>query len=167
MFTGEGDSSLTRSIGLWNDQPYATIRCNEFTDINTVAQAACNPWIAQVPVRGTDGLQFQPDLNEDDKISVFNPEIQRTLTYSFKSRNYDYDGLTTLIFECDGSTFLNYTANWENTVYNIQIDGTSNLTTITGSPAFASKGNFYMMPQIVADSLPLVVDQSGAPIVPN
>ena len=36
MFTGEGDSELTRSIGLWNDLPYATIRCQTYTDINTV-----------------------------------------------------------------------------------------------------------------------------------
>ena len=63
-----------------------------------------------------------------------------------------------MIFETDSSAFMNYTGRWENTIYNINIDGTSNLTTITGSPAFASKGNFYMLSPVVADSIPVVLD---------
>lgn len=118
-------------------------------------------------MKGTDGLQFQPDLSTHDTLSVFNAEIQRTLTYKYKTSTNDYPGLTTYVFETDQCFFQNSTAQAANLVYNINIDGTTNLTTITGTPAFASKGNFYMISSLVADSIPAVLDQSGNPVVPD
>jgi len=45
-----------------------------------------------------------------------------------------------------------------NSIYNVYIDGTANITTITNSPAFATLGNFYQISSEVKDSIPLVVD---------
>lgn len=99
-----------------------------------------------MPVSGTDGLQFQPNLQEEDTLNVFNADLQRTLNYSFKESNEDtYKGLDVLIYYSDFSQFLNMTAQPSNSVYNVYIDGTQNITTITNSPAFASKGNFYQI----------------------
>ena len=85
FFTGEGDATLTRQLGLWQGLEYATIKCNEYTDISNVKQSTCNPWAEQVPVSGTDGLQFQPNLSESDTLSVFNADLQRTVKYTYQT----------------------------------------------------------------------------------
>ena len=58
FFTGEGDSSFTRQLATWQDLTYATIKCNVYTDISNIKQSTCNPWTQEVPISGTDGLQF-------------------------------------------------------------------------------------------------------------
>jgi len=139
MFTGDGDPSLTRNIGLWNNQTYATTRCYVYNSVTTTKQTACNPWAEQIPITGTDGLQFSPNLDKNSVLSVFNADIMRTLNYTYNSTSHDFKGYTTLIFETDSSAFENSTAN---AIFNVNISGTANLTSITGSPAFAAKGNY-------------------------
>jgi len=34
IFTGEDNPEMTRSIAVWNNLPYANVRCNEYIDIN-------------------------------------------------------------------------------------------------------------------------------------
>ena len=57
------------------------------------------------------------------------------------------------------------TANSANAVYNTYIDGTANITTITNSPAFASKGNYFGISAEVNLSLPQIFDQNNNPVV--
>ena len=79
----------------------------------------------------------------------------RTLNYTYTKMNHDYKGYNTLIFETDFSAFTNSS---DNEIYNVNIWGTTNLTTLSGSPAFASKTNYYEISSLVSGSLPVIVD---------
>lgn len=52
-------------------------------------------------------------------------------------------------------------------MFNIYVDGTTNLTGTMRAPAFASKGHFLDISPLVSDSIPYIVDAAGSPVLPN
>lgn len=46
-----------------------------------------NPWVLGVALNGTDGLQFAPEMDEDDvgSVSVFSSDLSRNLNFIFTS----------------------------------------------------------------------------------
>lgn len=80
MFTGQNNEpGMIRELATWNNHEYATIDCNEYTTINDIASSSCNPWASEVPVEGTDGFQFQPNLDKNSELKKWVPELMRTI----------------------------------------------------------------------------------------
>lgn len=62
----------------------------------------------------------------------------------------------------------NLTANPANALYEIYVDGTTNMTTTLKAPAFASKGHYYQISEEIKDvSVPKIVYKDGRTIEPN
>jgi hypothetical protein len=55
----------------------------------------------------------------------------------------EYKKLSLIDFVIEPTQMLNSTAQPNNIYYQINVDGTSNLTTTLQAPAFATKGHFY------------------------
>jgi hypothetical protein len=62
---------------------------------------------------------------------------------------------------------LNGTANNANQVFDVYVDGTSNLTSTLKAPAFASKGHFYQISSEVSNSVPHIVNLQNVTILPS
>jgi hypothetical protein len=62
---------------------------------------------------------------------------------------------------------LNMTANPSNVVFDVYVDGTSNLTSTLKAPAFASKGHFYQISPEVINSVPHIVNLQNVTILPS
>jgi len=62
---------------------------------------------------------------------------------------------------------LNMTANPANTVFDVYVDGTTNMTSTLKAPAFASKGHFYQISPEVVLSVPLIVNLQNSTIQPS
>lgn len=88
----------------------------------------------------------------------------RTIPLVYSDSKKQYDSLTTMIFEHDESAF---TAGGANAKFNTMIDGTANITTITGTPSFTSKGNYLNINPSVSASIPTINDSNGNPIKPD
>ncbi len=50
------------------------------------------PWGKEVTVQGTDGIQFQPNINGDESLYVVDPLLYRSLEYK-KTKSETTDGL--------------------------------------------------------------------------
>lgn len=85
ILTGEGDYSVTGQYGLWNGQPKATSIGYEYTSLRTTASYLYNPWPANVPVTGTNGLQFSPQLTSDQTLQVYFSLLSRPIVFSYES----------------------------------------------------------------------------------
>ena len=144
FFTGESSYELTRTMGLWLGQENVRVQGLNQTSVKTTIEADYNPWAVEVPIIGTDGAQFQPDLDSGITLAAFVNDLSRPCAFSFTSENTNfYKSLTKLNYELQATQMLNSTANPANQVYMINVDGTTNLTTTLKAPVFASKGHFY------------------------
>jgi len=168
FFTGEGSYELTRTMGLWLGQNSVRVQGLTQTSVKTVEYDPYNPWAVDVPVIGTDGAQFQPDLDSGVVLEAFVNDLSRPCAFSYVGENTNYyKSLTMLNYQLEASQMLNSTANPANAVYMINVDGTSNLTTTMGAPMFASKGHFYQISEEVASSVPTIRNPDGSVITPN
>ena len=59
------------------------------------------------------------------------------------------------------------TANSQNALFDIYVDGTTNLTSTLKAPAFASKGHFYQISPEVMSSVPSIVNRQNQTILPS
>lgn len=83
FFTGETDDDFTRYYGVWNGSSNVGVSGKTYATTKTTTTVVNNPWPMTVPVTGTDGLQFPPDLDDDDKLEVYMPAFSRTLKFIF------------------------------------------------------------------------------------
>jgi len=120
-----------------------------------------------IPVAGTDGMQFTPDLSEEDVIGAFVNDISRIAFFTYEDKNTAYKGLDTMMFQLQDSMMLNMTANPANEVFDVYVDGTTNLTTTLKAAAFASKGHFYQISPEVSSSVPKIVNLANVTILPS
>lgn len=168
FFTGESSYELTRTMGLWLGEPSVRVQGLTQTSNNTVTYEPYNPWAVDVPIIGTDGAQFQPDLDSGDVLEAFVNDLSRPCAFSYVGENTSfYKSLTMLNYQLEASQMLNSTANPANAVYMINVDGTSNLTTTMRAPMFASKGHFYQISEEVASSVPTILNPDGSVVTPN
>jgi len=101
-----------------------------------------NPWWDQVPVQGTDGWQFSPDLPESGSIYVYTPEVSRPLSFMYTgSSDSAFKGFDTLNFSLDPVNFSS--SNAANADFYIYADGTTNVTSTYQAQVFVTQGNFY------------------------
>ena len=68
FFTGHGDYKYTRSFGTWLGQSYITMKRKDYNSLNELVDVYADPWdrpdlgVSKIPLEGTDGMQFHPDL---------------------------------------------------------------------------------------------------------
>ena len=79
FFTGESDYSLTRTYGLWNGMTNVMLPTMNYTSTLSVAPTFYNPWNADVPVIGTDGMQFSGAIDSSMGFEVFVNELSRPM----------------------------------------------------------------------------------------
>lgn len=116
-----------------------------------------NPWETDVVIDGTDGSQFAPGVESDDILKVFRMDLSRNMNYTYMMPMNDYP-VETLMFMTSADQMLNMTANPANSVYQIMIDGTTNLTTSFKAPVVATKGHYLGFSPNAISSVPLLVD---------
>lgn len=101
-----------------------------------------NPWYPYtIPISGTDGWQFSPDT-EETNVLVYFKELCRVFTFDFVGDSEDaFKGYETNTYNLN-LTHFSSSVN-ANKPYSINVDGTTNLTSVYLSPMFATPGNFY------------------------
>lgn len=65
MFTGVSNPDLVRTFSLWNDREFMNVQKTTATGVRSSTTETVSPWNGNVNVNGTDGYQFQPDIQED------------------------------------------------------------------------------------------------------
>ncbi len=156
MFTGRDDPNLMRIFNSW--------RGNQFLAPEIKGPFDSYPFIwgenlglpngaAPNKLRGTRGLQFNPDLGENEKLEVFIEDIQRCVYLAHQSETI-YKGITLYHFILDPAMLQNSTLNPSNAPY-YQFDfvGIFNETRVFGIPIFASKPNFLDADQRIIESI--------------
>ena len=84
-------------------------------------------------------------------------DLSRNLNYTYMMDMNDYP-VTTLMYMTAMDQMLNMTANPNNAVYQIMIDGTTNLTTTYKSPLVATKGHYLDFSSEAMSSAPMLMD---------
>lgn len=171
MYTGVSDDDLVRQFSLWNGDANMNVQKNFATGARTYETKSVNPWNSMVMVMGSDGAQFQGDLDADETdLMLFVSSLQRyfMLTGTGEVTNPAYDKLTLYNYNLNTMGLQNSTTNMQ--TYNTMIWGTSNLTTISMTNSFASQGHWYGLSNNadVQKSIPTVKNgTTGAPITAN
>lgn len=167
FFTGEDDDDYTRYFAQWNGSSNVGVTGKTYATTKTTTTVVNNPWPMTVPVNGgTDGLQFPPDLEDEDNLYVYMPAFSRTVHFHFMDENEEAPQSKKLeqnnYMLCPMS-LQTAAMNPENEGYSIMIDGTTNLTTTIGACAFATQGRFYGLSTdaTVQASVPVIKNESG------
>ncbi|CDW87257.1 cd36 family protein [Stylonychia lemnae] len=172
FFSGTDDYLYTRSFGLWLDLPYITMKRKDYTSLFNLEAVYADPWIqadgtgGKEYLEGTDGFQFHPDLQSDDRLWVWVNDLGRNGYFDYYSDDTDaYDGLKMMTYQI--SPDLMKKANKDNKKFGTFLDGTSPMFTILQAPVLASKGHFYQIDTIAADSVAQIVTKGDRkPILP-
>lgn len=77
FFTGEEDQKLTRSYGKWLNQDSIMIKGSRYISIYTLEGYFFSPWNQTELINGTDGLQFEPNVTQDQTLQVFCENLSR------------------------------------------------------------------------------------------
>jgi hypothetical protein len=105
-----------------------------------------NPWEQVYNVTGTNGMQFHPKLI-DKYIYTFSPDYARPLWFQQGSRTKAFPGYSAFQYNFDVKSFKSNSG-----AYNIYLNGTSNLTTVMQTPAFACMGNYQGVAREICDA---------------
>ena len=111
----------------WLNNANVRVQQKLFDSTITTSNYYVNPWATEVPLQGTDGWQFSPDLPESGSIYVYTPEVSRPLSFMYTGDSDSaFNGFETLNFSLDPVNFLS--SNAANADFYITADGTTNLT---------------------------------------
>lgn len=143
FWTGEGVTSYTRKIGLYNNGVNITYTGKKVESITTTSQdAEYSPWSDTQMIDGTDGIQFPTDLSKDSVVTAFFPNMPRNVQMKYDGAgNGDYNlsgDLSVYNMKIDPDFLANSTANEDNTAYDVDITGTINLSTAKRSYCVAT-----------------------------
>ena len=88
-------------------------------------------------------MQFSPDLSEDDIISSFVKDLSRNCDFEYSHIDDSYERIKTMVFKVQDAFLQDTTTNLANANFNVNIAGTSNLTSSLGAYCIATKGHYY------------------------
>mmetsp|Transcript_78093 Transcript_78093/g.107977 ORF Transcript_78093/g.107977 Transcript_78093/m.107977 type:complete len:143 (+) Transcript_78093:2582-3010(+) len=114
-------------------------------------------------------MQFHPLLEDDEILGAWVNDLSRTCYFNYiDSDTTTYPGLDMMKYYIEDDQMYNLTANPANALFEIYVDGTTNMTTTLKAPAFASKGHYYQISEEIKDvSVPKLTDKNGNEILPN
>ena len=84
-------------------------------------------------------------------------DLSRNMNYTWMMDMNDYP-VETLMFMTSTDQMLNMTANPANAVFQIMIDGTTNLTTTFKAPVVATKGHYLDFSTVAISSAPMLMN---------
>lgn len=160
---------MTGQLGLWNGEPTTTVKSKTFSSLKTTTSSLSNPWRYNVPVTGTNGYQFSPQLNSDSILEIFFADWSRPIAFSYASEEQSASKkFQQITFTMQETQMTNKTETSVNTVFDIWVTGTSNLTSSLSMPSFVSNSYFYGVTSSDAvDSIPIIKDANGNLIQPT
>jgi hypothetical protein len=104
FFTGKDNYKLTRSFAKWLDVDYITLKRKDYNTIYDLVDTCQSPWEKMLPLEGTDGFQFHPNLQEDDRLAVWVNDLGRNGYFSYLNDDTDqYDGLRMMTYQIEDS----------------------------------------------------------------
>ena len=163
--TGITDDETIRQYNLWNGMAVPTVTTSAYADTNftSIVTTTASPYPNPLNVSGTDGFQFEAELDSSDNIlTVWNAALFRPL-------NYTQTGMISMYKHINAYTYtLASDAFNANSDFNTIISGTANMTTFATNSLgmFASNAHFYNVSG-ADSSIPLIVDSAGNAIKAN
>jgi hypothetical protein len=83
LMTGVDNYELTRTMGLWMDEPTIKVPGKVYETLTSVVDLNYNPWPIDIEIYGTDGIQFSPDTTVFDTIAAFVSDLSRTCYFTY------------------------------------------------------------------------------------
>jgi hypothetical protein len=105
LHTGHQDYHKTRTYVRYFDCPNINV-WEEFYNGATTVHHFRNPYVSDVPVGGTDGFQFTPDLSTEESIRYFDQFAMRPISFMYKQELL-HGSLSTFKFVLDEALFAN------------------------------------------------------------
>ena len=87
--------------------------------------------------------------------------------FNYSDTNTTYEHLDMYMYYLDENFMLNQKEYPTNANFNIDISGTTNLTTAFKAYAFAAKGHYYQLSEEASESIPTILDSSMQQIEPS
>ena len=75
----------------------------EYVSLTEMSDYIYSPWAEKVLLDGTDGIQFSPDLSENDKIGAFVSDLSRNCYFDYDHMDDSYTHVSTMIFKMQQS----------------------------------------------------------------
>lgn len=111
FFTGEGNPDMTRTYAIWNGQSHITVQSSEYTSTIATQPVNMNPWNFNIPVIGTDGIQFSANMTEGMGLKWFVNSLSRPMALVYMGENDDiYEKLNIYKFMIEPTQMLNSTS---------------------------------------------------------
>ena len=167
FFTGQNDYKMTRQYATWQNTTNIMLNGTYYTSISQTADHQYSPWGKEVPLGGTDGLQFSPDLKRSDSISTYISDLARNTQFDYSHTDDSYSHLDNFVFYMQESFLEGEQTNPNNANFDAKLTGTSNLTTVLNAYSFASKGHYMNLTSSASDSKPTITNSAGLPIEPS
>ena len=105
LHTGHLDYHKTRSYVRYFDRPNINV-WEEFYNGAATVHHFRNPYATDIPVEGTDGFQFSPDLSTEESIKYFDPLAMRPISFVYKQEQL-HGNLNTFKFVLSEAQFAN------------------------------------------------------------
>ena len=157
----------------WLGEENIYIRRKDYISLNQTTDILANPWVEPVPMNGTDGNQFHPNVQEDEILVAFVNNFARTANFVYGESDYDaynnntHKAIEMMNFYLDKNLMKNQEENPDNKNYHTEYDGTINLNTVMMAQTIGTKGHFMEIGDKLKAKLPSIVDHDQKEIQPN
>lgn len=141
FFVGDDVPSIARQYCLWLNNKNIVVPGTKYKGVRSWEPTYVSPWKEDVPLKGTDGGQFQPLMKPHETIYLFSTDVMMPLKFDYV-KSTKIGGMTGWRYEPDQILLKNSTEEPDNEKYFIGIHGTLNLTSVYGAPIFATKGHY-------------------------
>lgn len=132
-----------------------------------------NPWKESTQVNGTDGNQFHPIIQSDERLVAFVPDFARSVDFVYRDSQFDAyqcgrsNSIEMMNFYLSDEIMQNQQKNSKNVNYDTVYDGTVNLATVMRAPAIGSKGHYLQIDKNLTDRLATIVDAENNTVQPD
>ena len=115
-----------------------------------------------MPVNGTDGNQFHPDVKQEEEVFVYVNNFARSASFVYGESDFDaysndtHNAIEMMNFYINKD--LMKKANPDNVKYGTEYDGTINLNTVMMAQTLGTKGHFLEIGDELYSNLPSIVD---------
>jgi hypothetical protein len=94
FFSGDDAPELTRSYAMWLENTFLSIKATEIEGIRSWKPITKNPWREKVPIKGTDGGQFHPFLEDkEEPIFLFVSDLMKNVQLNY-TKSLTIEGMT-------------------------------------------------------------------------
>ncbi|OMJ84865.1 hypothetical protein SteCoe_13922 [Stentor coeruleus] len=122
-----------------------------------------NPWGQKIPISGTDGLGFHPDIDKNSDLSFYFEPGALSIPLDYKETK-THSGLECYRFDYSNSIFDNITSNPSKSVYyQYAPKGLLNLTNIFNAPIFLSRPYFLNGDSVLNNLISYTTSQFNIP----